>query len=94
MSFNINLPNPRELIIAKGHYKGQPFACIGIIREQGDKRIFVSMFGEKLPWHAVSKWNYLKDVAPLYDVWAPDGTLMYMNPGMGPKHEFAEVSEA
>lgn len=94
MGFKINTPDPRELIIAKGTFKGQAFVCIGIIREQEGKRIFVSMFGEKLPWYAVSKWDYLHDVAPLYDVWAPDGTLFYMNPGMGPKHESAEVSEA
>ena len=95
MNHNINTPDARELIIAKGNYKGQPFACIGIIREAGDKRLFVSMFGEKLPWYSVSKWEYLHDVAPLYDVWSPDGTLFYLNPNMtGPKHESAEVSQA
>lgn len=96
MSLDINKPDPRELLIARGHFKGQPYACIGIIREHDGHRAFISMFGEKLPWYTVSKWEYLKDVAPLYDVWSPDGTLFYMNPNMvGPgRDEPAEAYQA
>ena len=94
MGINMSAPNPRELLIVKGHYHGQAFVCIGIIREQGGKRAFVSTMGEKLPWGAVSKWDYLRDVAPLYDIWSPEGTLFSMNPTMGPKHESAEARQA
>lgn len=83
-------PDPRELVIARGHHKGNAFVCVGILRERDGKRLFVSSFGEKVPWSSVTKWDYLHDVAKEYDIWAPDGTLFYMNPNMtGQKHESA-----
>lgn len=90
MSIPISEPDPRELLIVRGWHKGNAFVCIGIIREQEGKRSFVSSMGETIPWSQVSRWDYLHDVAPAYDIWADTTTRYYRKD----KYELVKNREA
>ena len=70
-----HLPNPKELIIAKGTIKGTAFVAIGIIRQVKNRHYLVTTVGPKITWSAVTKWDYLSDVAKLYDIWNGDPVI-------------------
>ena len=65
------IPDPRELIIVRGTNKNYSFVSVGLIRMLKDRYYFVANTGAKICWSNVTKWDYLKDVAPDYDIWAP-----------------------
>ena len=75
---SVPLPNGLDLVLAKGYHDGNRFVGVGIIREQGTHKVFITNLGAKVPWGCVTSWRYLKDVAPEYDIWAPDATLQYV----------------
>ena len=66
------VPESNRLIIVKIPNNGEPLVSIGIYREQGGKKYFVSMLGEQVSWARISVWDYLLDMAPKYDVWNQD----------------------
>lgn len=68
------LPDPKELIIAKGTHKGVAFVTVGIIRDVNGHKYLVSTVGPKIVWSSVTKWNYLSDVASAYDIWGNAST--------------------
>lgn len=74
-------PDKRELIVAKGYRKGYPFVCIGLYRVKGKHRYVVTMTGGGYAWGNVSKWSYLKDALPDYDIWAPDPSRNILSDG-------------
>ena len=72
MSYNKNdLPDKRELIIARGCQKGYQFVCIGVFRSQNNRKHIVTMTGGGYAWCNVASWDYMHDVLPDYDVWGP-----------------------
>lgn len=68
------IPDKRELIIAKGSQKGYQFVCIGVFRIQNNRKHIVTMTGNGYAWCNVSSWAYMHDVLPEYDVWGPAAT--------------------
>lgn len=72
------LPNGSDLILAKGYHDSNRFVGVGIIREVGTHKVFVTNLGAQVPWGCVTSWQYLKDIAPEFDIWAPDATLQYL----------------
>lgn len=84
------IPDGRNLILAKGYHDSTRFVGVGIIREVGSRRVFVTNLGAKVPWGCVTSWQYLKDIAPEFDIWAPDATLQYLqtdsNKVLGGRH--------
>lgn len=74
-------PDPRDLIIAKGCHKGFAFVCIGVYRAKGKHRHVINMSGGGYPWSDVSRWEYVKEALPDYDVWAPDASRNILSDG-------------
>ena len=76
-----DIPDRRDLIVAKGWNKGYAFVCIGVYRTKGPHRYVVTMTGGGYPWSSVSHWSYLHDALPDYDVWAPDASRNILSDG-------------
>ena len=76
-----DIPDKRELIVAKGCHKTYPFVCIGLYRAKGCHRFVVTMTGRGYPWSSVSKWAYLRDALPDYNIWAPDPSRNILSDG-------------